>query len=318
MTIPVTIIGGYLGAGKTTLVNRLLRNAGGLRLAVLVNDFGALPIDADLIEARDGDLLSIAGGCICCSYGSDLVAALIDLGARHPAPEHLVIETSGVALPGAVAQSIGLVAGLSLDGIAVAVDAETIVARAGDRYLADTITRQIDAADLLVLTKLDLLDPVARDGRRGWMREHWPDTRIVEAIAGDVPPAVLLGRHREEVDDTRLAPMTAHEVEYVTIGLHVPAPVAPEALATALAAADPALLRAKGFVTDRTGATHAIQIVGRRGASAPATTSVTMPDHIMCIGLSTLSPERLVVALRTLAPVRIVAVTAPHRWPHRC
>ncbi|MDA0225683.1 MAG: GTP-binding protein, partial [Proteobacteria bacterium] len=69
--LPLTIIGGYLGAGKTTLVNHLLRNAEGRRLAVLVNDFGDLPIDADLIASRDGNLLAIAGGCVCCSFGSD-------------------------------------------------------------------------------------------------------------------------------------------------------------------------------------------------------------------------------------------------------
>ena len=77
----LTIIGGYLGAGKTTLVNHLLREAGGLRLAVLVNEFGALPIDSDLIEGRDGNVLSIAGGCVCCSYGNDLVLTLQELAA---------------------------------------------------------------------------------------------------------------------------------------------------------------------------------------------------------------------------------------------
>ena len=99
-TIPVTLIGGYLGAGKTTLVNHLLRNADGRRLAVLVNEFGALPIDADLIVARDGNLISISGGCICCSFGSDLLAALIELKGRGDAIDHLLIETSGVALAG--------------------------------------------------------------------------------------------------------------------------------------------------------------------------------------------------------------------------
>ena len=73
--LPVTVIGGYLGAGKTTLVNRLLRQADGLRVAVLVNEFGKLPIDADLIESRDENVINIAGGCVCCSYGSDLIVA---------------------------------------------------------------------------------------------------------------------------------------------------------------------------------------------------------------------------------------------------
>ena len=77
--LPVSVIGGYLGAGKTTLVNHLLRHANGRRLAVLVNEFGDLPIDADLIEAEEDGLISISGGCVCCSFGNDLIAALGDL-----------------------------------------------------------------------------------------------------------------------------------------------------------------------------------------------------------------------------------------------
>ena len=102
MGIPVSVIGGYLGAGKTTLVNHLLRNANGRKLAILVNEFGELPIDADLIEADDGDMISIAGGCICCSYGSDLVGALMELPERMPDMDGMLIEASGVALPGAL------------------------------------------------------------------------------------------------------------------------------------------------------------------------------------------------------------------------
>jgi len=93
--LPVTIIGGYLGAGKTTLVNHLLRHADGTKIAVLVNEFGALPIDADLIEAQDDALISIAGGCVCCSYGNDLVQAMLDLAKLENRPDHLVIESSG-------------------------------------------------------------------------------------------------------------------------------------------------------------------------------------------------------------------------------
>ena len=117
--IPVTVIGGYLGAGKTTLVNHLLRAADGLRLAVLVNDFGALPIDRDLIAGSDGDTLEISGGCICCSYGSDLMEALLGLPQRRPGIDRVLIETSGVALPGMVASAVGLLQGYALDGIVV-------------------------------------------------------------------------------------------------------------------------------------------------------------------------------------------------------
>ena len=109
---PVTVAGGYLGAGKTTLVNHLLRHAQGMRLAVLVNDFGELAIDADLIEAQSGDVLSIAGVC-CCSFGSDLIGGAGDAGRPRAGAGPVLIETSGVALPGAVARSV--TAAIALD-----------------------------------------------------------------------------------------------------------------------------------------------------------------------------------------------------------
>ena len=115
--IPVSIVGGYLGAGKTTLVNHLLRERGGRRIAVLVNDFGDLSIDDALIEARDGALLRLAGGCICCSFGSDLLAALQQLLALQAPPDHVLVECSGVALPSAVARSLGLLSGFALDAL---------------------------------------------------------------------------------------------------------------------------------------------------------------------------------------------------------
>ena len=123
--LPVTIIGGYLGAGKTTLVNHLLRHADGVRLAVLVNEFGALPIDSDLIESQDDNIISIAGGCVCCSYGNDLIVSMVDLARMQPRPEHVLIESSGVALPGAIAATVDLLADYRFDGIATLVDAET-------------------------------------------------------------------------------------------------------------------------------------------------------------------------------------------------
>ena len=102
--LPAVVVGGWLGAGKTTLVNHLLRHAGGRRIAVLVNDFGEVSIDADLIVGAEGGLLSLAGGCMCCSWGDDLFGTLARLRAREPAPEVLLVETSGVAQPAAVAR----------------------------------------------------------------------------------------------------------------------------------------------------------------------------------------------------------------------
>lgn len=312
--LPVTILGGYLGAGKTTLVNAVLRRAGGRRLAVLVNDFGALPIDAELIQGRDGDMLTIAGGCICCSYGSDLVAALLDLGARRPAPDHVLIETSGVALPGAVAQSLGLVAGLALDGIVVLADAETLPARAADRYLADTIARQIEAADLLLLTKLDLLSPEAAAARFGWASSRWPQMRIAAAVRGDAPVELVLGLDRS---GRPMAPAPDHRLpDYATMTLALDSPVADAAaFARALAAASPSLLRAKGFVTAGTGGRFAIQVVGSRAEVFPAAPGTASPDGLVCIGTPGLTRAALLAALAPLVLLREIAPPGSRRWP---
>jgi len=150
LSLPLTIVGGYLGSGKTTLLNHMLRHADGLRLAVLVNEFGDLPIDADLIEAEDGNMISIAGGCVCCSFGDDLSKALSDLAALDPAPDHVLLETSGVALPGAIAASLLFAPGYIHDGTVVLANAETIQTQAGDTYVGDTVQRQLLDADLIM------------------------------------------------------------------------------------------------------------------------------------------------------------------------
>ena len=285
--IPVTVIGGYLGAGKTTLVNHLLRNADGRRLAVLVNDFGDLPIDADLIEAKGEDLISIAGGCVCCSFGSDLMGALIKLAERTPAPDHVLLETSGVALPGSVARSVALIAAYSVDGVAVLVDAETVRARAAERYMGDTITRQLAEADLVVLNKTDLVDEAGRTSLREWLEKVASQARIVEALRSALPIDVLLGR-REPVAGRlfdsgaiRAAPDAA--LVYASVSLEVRSPVDAEKLARALAGPACGLLRAKGVIRDRDGTLKTLHVVGSRTELTPyAGENAT---GIACIGL---------------------------------
>ena len=199
-TIPATVIGGYLGAGKSTLVNRLLRNAGGVRLAVLVNELGDIAIDADLIEAQDDNLISIAGGCICCSYGSDLVAALMDMACRDPRPDQVLIETSGVALPGPVAAALSLIADFRRDATVVLADVTSVRRNAGDRYLSDTILRQLAEADLVLATKVDRVAPEERDGVCAWLREQAPQARVLAVEHGDIPLPLLASAGLEQTD----------------------------------------------------------------------------------------------------------------------
>jgi hypothetical protein len=129
----VSVIGGYLGSGKTTLVNHLLQHSGGMRLAVLVNDFGAIAIDASLVVSRSTSVISLSGGCVCCSFGSDLIGALQSLATGVEAPHAILIETSGVALPRIVLQSASLVPGMTARSVTTVIDARPC-SRAADRF----------------------------------------------------------------------------------------------------------------------------------------------------------------------------------------
>ena len=281
--IPVTVIGGYLGAGKTTLVNRLLRQADGLRLAVLVNEFGELPIDADLIESRDENVIDIAGGCVCCSYGSDLMAALINLLQVEPAPDHILIEASGVALPDAIAQSVGLITRYTVDGIVVLTDAETVLDDGTDRYLADTITRQLAAADIVLLNKVDLPMPDDLDETRRWLTEACGEARIVETENAAVSLSIVLGsRLGSAVAQAHHHHDVPHADHHAAI-LPVEQPVDPDLLAQSLADPKHDLIRSKGFVRGMDGKIYTVQTVGRRRSVSVAAQPPAEIGRVVCI-----------------------------------
>ena len=175
--IPFTVIGGFLGAGKTTLLNRLLRGAAGRRFAVMVNDFGALDIDGRLVAEHAGDTIALANGCLCCTIGDSLVTTLLSLldGARRF--DHIIVEASGVADPGRIADLAVIEPRLQRDGVIVMVDAGEARGRAADRRVGDTVTRQLAAADLLVLNKTDLAPDLAQ--LRGWLATNGEDARAL-------------------------------------------------------------------------------------------------------------------------------------------
>ena len=274
MTLPITLIGGYLGAGKTTLVNHLLRHADGLRLAVLVNEFGELPIDIDLIESQNENVISIAGGCVCCSYGNDLTLELMNLAELNPSPDHVLLETSGVALPGAIAASISLLQGYALDSIAVLTDGETIQEQAADTYIGDTIHRQLNDADIVIMNKADLVPDAQCDLTIDWLKGQALGAQIITASHGVVPPEILLQSFLSR--DRSGSPDHIHQSDiFETISIKAEKPVDAEALAKGLADAELNLVRAKGFVETINGEKMTIQIVARRWALSPAPTGVS-------------------------------------------
>ncbi len=197
--VPVTLLTGFLGAGKTTLLNRILTGDHGLRVGVLVNDFGDINIDAELVEGIEDDTISLTNGCICCELRDDLVESLEGLLARRQAIDYVLVEASGVAEPSGIALTFldrRYERLFRLDSITCLVDAEGIFAQDDDDQLNMLKLRQIGFADLVVLNKTDLVGPEHVEVVRDWIGLHMKRVRVVEATHGDVPMEILLGAGR--------------------------------------------------------------------------------------------------------------------------
>lgn len=268
--IPVTIIGGYLGVGKTTLLNNLIRAESRRRLAVLVNDFGSINIDADLIADRAGGVVSLANGCICCSIGDDLGFALLDVADLDPAPEHIVIEASGIANPARVRGIISMLAKMQVEATVVVADAADIRRCARDKQIGRLIHDQLAAADLLVLNKIDLATATTLRDTEAWLAADYPKTVVVQSTNAALPGDLILGTTAsikpKDPQHHRHGPEFAHALFESERLLDR------QAFRAALDALPPGILRGKGFVrfSDNPGAAEVLQLVGSRWSLAPA------------------------------------------------
>jgi cobalamin biosynthesis protein CobW len=239
--VPATVITGFLGAGKTSLVRHLLACADGRRLAVVVNEFGELGIDRELLlgcddaACREEDIVELANGCICCTVADDFLPTLTNLLDRAAPPEHILIETSGLALPKPLVQAFAwpetrtrtTVDGVLtvIDGAAVAAgrfadDPEAIArqraadpALAHDNPLEEVFSDQLACADLVVLNKIDLIGPAQVTALCGEIEARLrPGVKLVTARDGRLPPAVVLGLAAAVEDDLAARP-SLHDFE---------------------------------------------------------------------------------------------------------
>ena len=239
--VPFTLLGGYLGAGKTTIINHVLGNANGRRIVVLVNDIGTVGVDGALIVDHDGTTLSLTNGCVCCAIADDFARTLEQIRAMPEPPDQVLMELSGVGEPARVAPWAGT-AGFRLDGIVVVVDADQIVELAARGYVGDTIGEQLRSADLVLLTKTDL----AVDGGSAARSLVGRRTRapIIDVRNGVVDVDVVLGVDRGDVG----LPATSHHVDgHDTAIVDVGSPTRVE-LEQLLAALPTDVVRAKGLV----------------------------------------------------------------------
>jgi G3E family GTPase len=267
-SIPLTVIGGYLGAGKTTLVNHLLSHPDGRRIGVIVNDFGSLAIDAALLAGAAGDgVISLPNGCVCCTVGAGLHEALDALATSASPPDCIVIEVSGVADP-AVAAAWGTVPPFVPAGVIVLADATSIIERSRDRYVGDEVSRQIVGADLVVVTKSDACDEAWLSYVDEWLAAASGGAPIIRVVDGVVPAEVILGVRSDRpasVPDE----LAQHGDHYEAWSWTSTEPVVRVVLDRFVESLPPAVLRVKGRVLLDDGSWVLVQVVGRRRELTP-------------------------------------------------
>ena len=213
--IPVTILTGFLGSGKTTLLNRILREEHGKRIAVIENEFGEVGIDQALVINADEEIFEMSNGCICCTVRGDLIRVLGNLMKRRDKFDYVLVETTGLADPGPVAQTFfmddEIRAEFALDGIVTLVDAAHIEQQLGR---SDESTEQVAFGDVLVLNKTDLVDDDALDGIEARLREMNRMARVIRSEMAEVSVETVLNLGAFDLDQALERRPTFLEPEY--------------------------------------------------------------------------------------------------------
>ncbi len=305
--VPLTILTGFLGAGKTTLLNHILTGDHGLKVGILVNDFGSINIDAELVVDVEDDMISLANGCVCCQIRDDLVDSVAALIERDEPIEYILLEASGVADPASIYMTFVDSAYrdlLRLDSVTCVVDADQVFTY-DDPDLAKLKLQQVGFADLVILNKVDLAGVEETAKVKRWIDGFFSRVRIVPAVKCDVPLEILLSVGRFDVSKvvTDHGHDHAHDHNhgsfFSTWSYTGEAPLQRKALERMIKRELPSnIYRCKGFVCldDDRDNRYVLQVVGRRveltkdgswGAEKPTNRIVAIAHK------STLDPQHL-------------------------
>jgi G3E family GTPase len=272
VSVPILLVTGFLGAGKTTVVNHLLAHAEGRRIAAVVNDFGAVNIDAELIAGASDGVVNLSNGCICCSLEGDLLRTLATLLRRDPRPEFIVIETSGVADPADIVRNLMdpvISAEAPLEMVLCVVDATTRPVMLNDDAL---LRSQLRAADVVALSKVDLVDTATRAQLHDAIRALRPQAVVVDAVNGAVPPALLFSPDLDRAPLQReVGPRGPVADRFETLSWTSERPLSLPLFQRAIGKLAPKLARAKGLfeTVEQPGRLMVFQLAGGRAILAP-------------------------------------------------
>jgi G3E family GTPase len=270
LPVPILLVTGFLGAGKTTIVNHLLAHAEGRRIAAVVNDFGAINIDAELIAGASDGVVSLSNGCICCSLEGDLLRTLATLLRRDPRPEFIVIETSGIADPADIVRNLMdplIWREAPLETVLCVVDATMEAEKLNDALLRS----QLRAADVVALSKVDMADRACPQLREV-IRVQRPAAVVVDALHGEVPATLLFPADVDRVAAPReVLPRRPVADRFETLSWTSERPVSLPRLQQAIGRLAPKLARAKGLfeTVEQPGRLTVFQLAGGRATLAP-------------------------------------------------